>query len=222
MSVRPYILIALAALVSLAGCTAAQPLAMPSHSDSADTPVTVYIARRKWHIDVGFAAADLDAALLPVRSEFPAAKYLFFGFGDRHYLLTKHKSAPLLLSALWPGPAVLLVTAIKDPPDYAFGASEVVKLEVNAAQARALQTFIRNSIPGATLHPLGTAGPYEGSLYYPASQRYSALHTCNTWAAEVLRAGGEPVHSTAVVFAGQLWQQVTRLRAQLQGGLVPS
>ncbi|HEX3835883.1 MAG TPA: DUF2459 domain-containing protein [Steroidobacteraceae bacterium] len=219
LKVRLFIL---AAIASLAGCTTAQPTAPIAHSNSVGTPVTVYIARRKWHIDVGFAAADLEPALLPVKIEFPAAKYLFFGFGDRHYLLTKNRSAaPLLLRALWPGPAVLLVTAIKDPPDYAFGPSQVIALEVSAAQAHAIQAFVRNSIPGSPLAPLAV-GPYEGSVYYPASQPYSALHTCNTWAADALRAGGEPVHSTAVVFAGQLWHQVRRLRAQLQGGLVPS
>ena len=51
-------------------------------------------------------------------------------------------------------------------------------------------------------------GPYEGSAYLRASERYSALHTCNTWAAELLQASGLPVHSHGVLFAGQLWRQV--------------
>jgi hypothetical protein len=208
-------------VVSLAGCSTAQLVRPMAHSDPIGRPVTVYIARRKWHIDVGFAASDLEPALRPVKAEFAAAKYLFFGFGDRRYLLTKSKSAPLLLRALWPGPALLLVTAIKDPPDFAFGAAQVVRLELSAAQAHAMQSFIRAAIPGSELTPLA-AGPYADSVYYLASQPYSALHTCNTWAAEALRAGGQHIRSTGVIFAGQLWHQVTRVRDQLQGGLVPS
>jgi uncharacterized protein (TIGR02117 family) len=218
VNIRPLILLA---IVSLAGCASTQPVRPMAHSDSIGTPVTVYVARRKWHIDVGFAAADLEPALMPVKAEFASAKYLFFGFGDRRFLLTKSKTAPLLLRALWPGPALLLVTAIKDPPDFAFGPAQVVRLELSAEQMHAIQSFIRASIPGPDLTPLA-AGPYADSAYYPASQPYSALHTCNTWAAEALRAGAQRVRSTGVIFASQLWHQVTRLRAQLQGGLVPS
>ncbi len=101
----------------------------------------------------------------------------------------------MLLRALWPGPALLLVTAIKDPPDFAFGPTQVVRLELTVEQAHAIQSFIRTSIPGSDLTPLA-AGPYADSAYYPASQPYSALHTCNTWAAEALRAGGQRIRAT--------------------------
>jgi hypothetical protein len=214
-------LLILFGVLTLTGCIAAQPVRPIAHDDATGSPVTVYVARRKWHIDVGFAAADLDPSLRPVQAEFGAAKYLFFGFGDRHYLLTKGKTTPLLLRALWPGPALLLVTAIKDPPEFAFGPTQLLRLELSAAQAHAIQSFIRASIPDPDLTPLA-AGPYEDSAYYRASQSYSALYTCNTWAAEALRAGGERIRSTGVIFAGQLWHQVLRLRNQLQGGLVPS
>jgi uncharacterized protein (TIGR02117 family) len=218
VNVRLFILLG---IVSLAGCTTAPRLTPMAHSDPIGSPVTVFIARRKWHIDVGFAAADLEPALMPVKAQFASAKYLFFGFGDRRYLLSKSKTGPLLLRALWPGAALLLVTAIKDPPDFAFGPAQVVRLELSADQAHAIQSFIRASIPGSDLTPLAP-GPYADSAYYPASQPYSALHTCNTWAAEALRAGGQRIRSSGVIFAGQLWHQVTRLRDQLQGGLVPS
>ena len=218
MHVRLFILFG---IVSLAGCTTAQPVKPMAHDEPSGSPVTVYVARRKWHIDVGFAAADLDPSLRPMKAEFAAARYLFFGFGDRHYLLTKSKTSPLLLRALWPGPALLLVTAIKDPPEFAFGPAQLLRLELSAAQAHAIQTFIRASIPEPDLMPLA-AGPYPDSAYYPASQSYSALHTCNTWAAEALRAGGARIRSRGVILAGQLWHQLIHLRNQLQGGLVPS
>jgi hypothetical protein len=46
-----------------------------------------------------------------------------------------------------------------------------------------------------------------------AVPRYSALYTCNTWAADTLRSAGLPVRSTMTLLAGQLWRQVTRLAA---------
>ncbi len=194
---------------SLAGCTLARPPPSEGRAgqERAEPTTTIYVARRKWHIDVGFAAADLGP-LTPVSAEFPAAKYLFFGFGDQHYLVAKSRNAPVLLGALWPGPALILLTSLQGTPAQAFGESQVVELELSTAQARAIQSFIRSSIADPAPY---AKGPYEGSLYYAARQRYSAFHTCNTWAAETLRAGDVPVRAGGVIFAGQLWSQLRKL-----------
>jgi hypothetical protein len=175
----------------------------------------IFVARRGWHIDIGFAAADLGAPLNSVAAQFPEVKYVFFGFGDRHYLLAKERGASTMLGALWPGPGMLLVTGLKATPAEAFGASQVIALSVSSAQARAAQAFILSSFANPSLAAYAP-GPYEGSLYFSAVPRYSAFHTCNTWAAEALNAAGLPVRTTAVLFAGQLWSQVEKLaRASL-------
>jgi hypothetical protein len=41
-------------------------------------------------------------------------------------------------------------------------------------------------------------------VFYAARDTYDALHTCNTWTAETLRAGGLPVPSAGVLFVGQV------------------
>jgi hypothetical protein len=220
----------------------------------------IYVARRGWHIDIGFDAADLQPPLGLLAPDFPGVRYLFFGFGDEHYLLSKNRNAPVLLAALWPGRGMILATGLQSPPSEAFGAAHVISLSVTRAQLQAAEDFVDRSFgavksatdssashtgidDGRPIRPYGR-GPYEGSLYFISKDEYSALHTCNTWAAEVLKAGGLHVHSVGVVFAGQLWAQARRLqreerararRASLlsrrsivlaacdqQGGLVPS
>jgi hypothetical protein len=216
---RAVLLAGLAALALAACATTAAPPPLVRLLPAGPS-VIVYLARRKWHVDVGFAAADLQPALAPVGEHFAGVKYLFFGFGDRHYLLAGSRKNPSMLRALWPGPAVLLVTAVKDPAA-AFGSSQVIELALRPAQARAVQAFIRASMADATPRPLGP-GPYDDSAYYAAGPRYSALHTCNTWVAEALAAGDEPIHARGVILAGQLWSQALRLArsavTQLQGG----
>lgn len=209
--------------VALASCAATSTAPAAARLLPSGPSVIVYLARRRWHVDVGFAATDLQPSLAPVAKAFPAAKYLFFGFGDRQYLLAGGRKSPSMLRALWPGPAVLLVTAVNDP-DGAFGASQVIELALRPDQSRALQAFIRASMAGAALTPLAP-GPYDDSTFYAAGPRYSAWHTCNTWAAEALAAGGEPIRARGVILAGQLWSQARRLAryrsTQSQGGALP-
>jgi hypothetical protein len=172
---------------------------------------TIYVARREWHIDIGFAEEDLAPPLNSLTADFPGVRYLFFGFGDRHYLTAKRQNIPIMLSALWPGPGLILATGLGATPGEAFGAVHVIPLSVTLEQSRAAQAFIWDSLSTHSEDISAYAsGPYEGSLYFSAVPRYSAAHTCNTWAAEVLRAAGLPIRSAGVVFAGQLWVQTRR------------
>jgi uncharacterized protein (TIGR02117 family) len=178
-------------------------------------PVTLYVARRRWHIDVGFSVQDLPAPLAATAlREFPHARYAFFGFGDRRYLLAKDHGAAVLLAALWPGPALILVTEIEAAPTRAFGENQVVALPLAPQQARAVQDFIWDSVAkdaGGTVSTYAR-GPYDGSAYFAAVPRYSGFHTCITWAAEALRSGGLPIRSRMTWVAGQLWRQVRKLQ----------
>jgi len=150
-----------------------------------------------------------------VRSDFPGSRYLVFGFGDRHYLLYKGKLS--MIRALWPGPGLVLVTGLRATPEEAFGADAVIGLAVSRSQLEDVQQFVWRTLTrrAGRVTPL-QAGPYEGSLYYESTQRYSALHTCNTWAAEALKSAGLQVRSTVVEFAGELWSQVKRVQAAQQ------
>jgi hypothetical protein len=183
-------------------------LAQASHAD------TIYVVRRGWHIDIGFAAPALVDPLGTVSGEFPGARYLLFGFGDRRYLMAKHSHVPAMLGAVWPGQALILVTGLAATPATAFGEKQVIALQVSPVQSRELQGFIAGS-----LQVVGTSGrfavtapgPYGGSLYFNSGLKYSGFHTCNTWAAEGLQRAALPIRSRGTVFAGQLWRQVAQL-----------
>jgi hypothetical protein len=169
----------------------------------------IYVVRRGWHVDVGFAAQDLDAALAPVAARFPGVQYLLLGFGDERYLMAAHRGSPPVLSgALWPGPGLILVTALRATPADAFGANHVIAIDVSREELAGAQRFARDAMIGTDPY---ASGPYAGSLFYRAAARYSAAHTCNTWATEALAAAGLPVQSRGVVLAGQVWRRVGRL-----------
>ena len=193
-----------AVLVVVSLCSAAN-----AGSDSS----TIYVARRGWHIDIGMAAADLSPPLAQAAAALPGARFVFFGFADKHYLLAKNHGGPVLLSALFPGASILLTTGITNSPAEGFGATHVIALIATQDQMRELQAFIWRSLRTQDdVLEVYRDGPYEGSVYFLGKPKYSALHTCNTWGAEALSAAGFHVHTVGVIFAGQLWVQARRLK----------
>jgi hypothetical protein len=198
-----------ALLVACSGAPARLALRPPN--SSPDSSTIIYVIKRSWHVDIGFATADLQPPLASLRTDFPDSRIVLFGFGDRRYLLDNDRGFGML-AALWPGAGLMLVSGLGSSAQAAFGEDNVIEIPVSAAQARMAQQFVWQSLAAdrAAVAPL-RAGPYEGSLYYEASERYSGWHTCNTWAAEALRATALPVHSFGVLFAGQLWIQAQRL-----------
>jgi hypothetical protein len=196
--------------------------AVPTAED-AGPRVVVLVIKRSWHTDIGFNANDLGLPLASLRTRLPAARYLLFGFGDRHYLMNRGSSADGLLGAVWPGAGVILVTGLASTPEAAFGAANVMHLMVTPRQAQSLRTFIWNALGGPqdAVSLLG-AGPYDGSLYYASPTRYSGLHTCNTWTAEALGSAELPVSSFAVELSGQVWRQVRKIARQQAATAQPS
>lgn len=190
--------------------------------------VDLFVARRGWHVDIGFAVDAAPESLRALVRELPGARYVFLGFGDRRYLRAHHR-LPAMLAALWPGRALILATGLTAAPAQAFGQSHVIRLHLSPQQWVSARRFIRRSFGERGTADNGMAGdagdaqalagylvgpgPYEGSLYYSSSATYSAAHTCNTWVAEVLQSAGLPVRSKGVVFAGQVWRKVGDLAA---------
>jgi uncharacterized protein (TIGR02117 family) len=201
--------------LALSACASVPPRAAIEPSPPADHSWTILVVRRGWHTDVGFLAAEIAPPLASVRAQFGDAHYLTFGFGDRRYLLARTSRSVDLIGAVWPGDGLILTTALQASAQAAFGAGNVAAIAVSRAQARDAQAFIWQSMRkqgGGAL--LVGAGPYRGSGYYAATERYSGLYTCNSWAAQALRAAGLPIRNTGVIFAWQLWRQVLRLAAQ--------
>jgi hypothetical protein len=206
----------------LVACTATPrqtPPPVPLHH--LEAPAAAYVVRRGWHIDIGFAIRDLEAPLAAAAAVFPGDQYLLFGFGDRYYLRNLDHRGRGVFGALWPGPGLVLATAVRASPEAVFGTENVRRIMLSPAQMDALQTYVwRTLVSHDGELPAPQPGPNPDSVFFDSVQHYSLLHTCNTWAAEALRSAGLPVSSSGVEFAGQLWEQVRRLPAD--SGVSPS
>jgi uncharacterized protein (TIGR02117 family) len=188
--------------------------------NAATGTAVVYVIGRGWHTDIGLPAREITGPLAKLEQGFPGVQYLVLGFGDRHYLLTRDKTFGDMLLALLPGRGAMLVTALRAPPQAAFGTAHVVALHITQIGLERLTAFLWASVetgPDGNPVPLGD-GPYPGSTYYASAATYDVAYTCNTWTADALRAAGLPVRADGVLFAGQVMDRA-RQSAAMQAAL---
>jgi uncharacterized protein (TIGR02117 family) len=202
--------IALVAGVSLAGCATPPPPAPVAAG--GPPPETVYLVRRGWHTDIGVRADQVGDDLGRLRAAFPGVRTFVFGFGDRHWLLTKDHGSFDMLAALSPAPGALLVTALATTPQEAFPTQPVIPLHVSAEGLARLDEFLAGAFEHGADGGLRwlKAGPYPGSQFYATDTIYSGTYTCNTWTADGFAAAGLPV-DTHVLLAGSLTDQARRI-----------
>lgn len=163
----------------------------------------VRLVARGWHTDVDLPANRLPASLLALALDFPGASHFLFGFGERAYWTRPDPGSMDALAALVPGPGVVLVTALRVPPEAAF-AEDVVALPVTEDGLDRLAAHLAAELREAGVVRRLADGPYPGSRFYATSRRYSAAYTCNTWTADALQVAGTGVAASGVLFAGQL------------------
>ncbi|PLP99678.1 DUF2459 domain-containing protein [Cupriavidus pauculus] len=202
----------LAMTLVMSGCATA-PAAV-----AAPRVTTISVVERDWHTDICIRTVDADARLMRVARGYDGSTYLCFGFGDRHYLITGERGPMTLLSALLPGDGAILLTILRDTPAAAFGAGNVVDLELDEAGIGRLRAFLNRTVQENDAgEPQGLGnGPYPGGLYFGATARYNGFYTCNTWTADGLREAGIPMHGP-VLFAEGVMRQVRDLAAARQG-----
>jgi hypothetical protein len=194
---------------TLAGCASAPPASVAPASADA---VTIAVVDRGWHTDIALPADQISGPLAVLARSSPGARYLVFGFGDRAYFMTREETVGQTLTALFPGPGVILLTGLRATPVEAFGAGNVVMLRLPRPAFDHVAEFVwmTLAIPGGAAQRLAD-GPYAGSAFYASGTTYDALDNCNAWTVRALHHGQLPVDTALVLFAEQVMGQARRL-----------
>ncbi len=204
----------------LAACTVEpppSPRAQPAPSSSTGTAFTIAVTSNGWHSGVVLARADLPLHRIPEAGDYPAARFLEFGWGDAEYYPAKETTIGMALRAgLMPTPAVVHMAGLAVPPARRYPNAEVISLAVDAAGLGRLIDFIDASFDrGGRARAVSTGpGLYADSLFYPAVGRFHLFNTCNTWTARALAAAGFGVDEAGTIRAEDLMVQVRALSSR--------
>jgi uncharacterized protein (TIGR02117 family) len=201
------IIFALLVLPLLSGC-----IALPTSSPTAAAPAspTIYMVEEGWHTDIVVAVDELRGQSASLRNYFPGAKYLEFGYGDRYFLMTEATTFDDVVTAMFPGPSALEVTVLDTLPHDRMDDTDVIGFSIPDAGMAKISNFLWDYFEkdsAGKLEPLGV-GPVPGSMFYAASRKYNALHTCNSFSAELLHQGGYSINTNGVVFTDQIVKQL--------------
>jgi uncharacterized protein (TIGR02117 family) len=202
------------AAVGLAACSAVPRTALHAEEPSGRRTRAVHLIARGWHTDVDLPADRLPPSLAALAQDFPGATHFLFGFGERAYWTRPDPTSMDAFAALVPGPGVILVTALRVPPEAAFAAEDVVALPVTEAGLDRLAAHLAAELREDGQVRRLAEGPYPGSRFYATSRRYSAAYTCNTWTADAAQVAGTGVVATGVLFAGQLMARAKAVAAR--------
>jgi uncharacterized protein (TIGR02117 family) len=193
----------------LANCTAAPPV---RRAELVQGSEPVYVIAAGWHTDIGLPVLRITAPLGSIRSDFPDAQWLEFGWGQREVYMNPEPSLGELLRSALPGPSVMMVRSLPRPPPEALGApARVVTLLASTEGLARLCDYVWDFLakdPAGRPYRVGP-GPCGDCVFYASDGTYDLNHTCNTWTAEVLRAGGFPVNPEGVITAGEVMQQIS-------------
>jgi uncharacterized protein (TIGR02117 family) len=191
----------------LAGCAA-----VPSGGQLSPMarPVTVYVVTHGWHTGIVMRLEDVPQGAWPEHRDFPGARYVEVGWGDRDFYQAPEPTSGLALTAAFRSRgSVLYVTALDAPPGGSSAPPDVLPIRLSLEEAGQLAAFIgrahaRDESGRAIPLPPGPWGP---GRFYLATERYLLLRTCNTWTAKALQAAGCAMRPFLAFAAGAVMAQ---------------
>ncbi|MCY4406199.1 MAG: DUF2459 domain-containing protein [Rhodospirillaceae bacterium] len=198
----------------LATCETAPPPIAPD--DEGPRTHLIQVASNGWHTAIVVPApAHAATGLLPEAADFPGARFLEFGWGDRVYYPAEEKTIGMTLAAaLAPTPAVMHMAGLASTPRGGGSSREVVTVALTEAGFLGLIEALAAEFerPAGGRAASVARGLYPGSRFYNARGSFHLLNTCNTWTARMLHAAGVAISPSGIVTADGL---MARLRAAL-------
>lgn len=170
---------------------------------------TVWVGSNGWHTGIIVDMQAIPAGMLPQKAGFATERYLEMGWGDAGFYQAQEITTTLALDALLrPTPSAVHLAGFSAEPAAYFRHSEVLRLRVSEQGFHRLLRFMEASIgPMPSPAITRTEGLYGNSRFRAGVGEYSALRTCNHWAAEALREAGVPVTPWyAATSAALMWQ----------------
>ncbi|HEX9787875.1 MAG TPA: DUF2459 domain-containing protein [Candidatus Binatia bacterium] len=175
---------------------------------------SVYVVHNAWHAGIVLRHEDLTVDTLPELNDFPGARFVEFSWGDKDYFPDPDAGISLgLKAAFWSSGSVLHLVGLTKSLQAFYPSAQIVELRLALpAYARLIAYLSRSFSRPQTGKAQASPGLVANGRFYPSIHRFSLLNTCNTWVAEALQTAGLPVWPGLVITAGQLAEQIAKIK----------
>jgi len=177
---------------------------------------TVFIVHGGWHAAIVLNAGDISPAVVPEIADFPQVRFVEFSWGDKDYFPDPHAGPfTALKAAFWSSGSVLHLVGFTEEIAKFYSGAQIIELQFAATAYGELLSYLSETFarPEPRVRASSHAGLYPYSRFYPATRRFALWNTCNTWVAEALAAGGFPISPSFVITAGQLSEQIGKVKS---------
>ena len=195
-------------------CCIISPVGSLTGNANSDLNKVIFVTSNGWHSGISLLKTDIPPDLLPEVENFPSARFIDIGRGDKTIYPTNQLTIyNILRAALVPTPAVIHMVGLQSQPWDSFPKAEVISLQITNKNFYRLVKFI-----DATFERFGEKrakaiqkGLYSSSLFYPSKGSFHIFNTCNNWTASALEAGGFDISLLGTFSADRLMQEVRTL-----------
>lgn len=177
---------------------------------------SVFIVHGGWHAAIVLHIDDISPAIVPEIFDFPQVRFIEFSWGDKDYFPDPHAGPfSAIKAAFWSSGSVLHLVGFADDIARFYPGAQIIALQFAAPAYGKLVSYLSETFarpqPGARAS--SRAGLYPDSRFYPATGRFALWNTCNTWVAAALAAGGFPISPSFVITAGQLSEEMSKVKS---------
>jgi len=185
-------------LVTLATAKGGDPALYPARPGQG---VTVYLVDNGWHSDIAVPTAAIEArgdGLAAAARQTSSAPWMLIGWGDARFYEASTSALSRIpdgLAALAGGrPTVVHLEGAFEAPDRTWGRGvrsiALSRAGLATLLARAKRSLARGPGGAPVMAPIRRV---SDEAFFASSERFSLVHLCNHWTAELLNAAGLPV-----------------------------
>lgn len=182
--------------------------------------VPVWLLDNGFHTDMVAPRAALTAAPGPLTEAIDSlgpGDWILIGWGDAKFYVDTSPIQSRLPDGgrafFRPGgnPSVLMLRPEIQPPEQAFLDEGRRRLSVSPASFAAMRARIEASLDLSSGRARVVATrPGDPVRFFASRERFSILHLCNHWAAEVLNAGGLAIRPVQAILSSEIGRMVDR------------
>ncbi|MGE5220120.1 MAG: DUF2459 domain-containing protein [Chloroflexota bacterium] len=213
VSLRP--ILAMLILCAVETCSTAQTAATWSCVPTQTQCRSLIIVRNFWHAAIVLRKADLVGAALPELADFPTAHFIEFSWGDKDYFPDPDAGVlTALKAAFWSGGSVLHLVGFSENIESFYRGAEIAELSLSAPAYARLIEYLSRSFARSRDSGRAPASPglFSYSRFYPSTEKFSLMKTCNAWIASALEFAGLPVSPGMILTAAQLGVQIDKIK----------